>query len=417
MHFTTRTKITFLFTLIVMAIIGLLDVIIFQSADHAWQENKKDYVTKVMQAMYTPEQAKKELSHVEIRNNSWEVIHRQWVFLENLDSSMDLWFCSFLRTDTLESWGRSYILASEKKSDFIITTAEEVTSEIAMRDDTIHRALWISLAGIFLTGVIGYAFSGYILRPIRSLHLSAERFSLEQKDMTHYTGIVWHAWDEVVLLARSLESLFSRVKSEASRLEQFSDDIAHEIKNKLFSIESSLDVARHTEHRDLGITKAKKMIGELSGVVDALLFFSRGGDGKMIKTNIYDLISAHLDASDSRISLTGSQQITHEIYPELFMTAVGNIIANARKFTPLDGKIDIIVSKKGIEIRDTGVWIAQKDLPRIFDRLWKGDTARTSGTGYGLGLSITRKVIEDLHHFQLSVKSREGEGTIFMIEW
>jgi signal transduction histidine kinase len=417
MLFTTRTKITFLFTLIVMAIIGLLDIIIFQSADHAWQQNKKDYATKVMQAMYTPEQAKKELSHVEIRNNSWEVIHRQWVFLENLDSSADLWFWSFLRTDTLESQGKSYIVVSEPKWDLTITTAEEVTSEIAMRDDTIHRALWISLAGILLTGVIGYAFSGYILRPIRSLHLSAERFSLEKKDMTHHTGIVWHAWDEVVLLARSLESLFSRVKSEASRLEQFSDDIAHEIKNTLFSIESSLDVALHTEHRELGIEKAKNMLVELSRVVDALLFFSRGGEGNMTETNIYDLISSHIDHTDHRITLEWDAHIVESIYPELFMTAIGNIISNAEKFTPADGKIDIIISKTGIEIRDTGVGIASADLPRIFDRLWKWDRARASGTGYGLGLAITRKVIEDLHHFQLSVMSVEGEGTTFRIVW
>jgi signal transduction histidine kinase len=172
-----------------------------------------------------------------------------------------------------------------------------------MRDDTIQRALWISLAGILLTGVIGYAFSGYILRPIRSLHLSAERFSLEKKDKTHHTGIIGHTQDEVVMLARSLESLFSRVQREATKLEQFSDDIAHEIKNKLFSIESSLDVARHTEHRDLGIEKAKNMLVELSRVVDALLFFSRSGEGNMTETNIYDLISSHIDPTDNRITL------------------------------------------------------------------------------------------------------------------
>lgn len=70
MHFTTRTKITFIFTLIVIGIIALLDIVIFQSADHAWQENKKSYVTKVMQAMYSPEEAKKQLPHVEIINSS-----------------------------------------------------------------------------------------------------------------------------------------------------------------------------------------------------------------------------------------------------------------------------------------------------------------------------------------------------------
>jgi sensor histidine kinase regulating citrate/malate metabolism len=70
MQFTTRTKITFFFTLIVIGIIALLDIVIFQSVDHAWQENKKDYATKVMKAMYSPEEAKKQLTHVEIKSSS-----------------------------------------------------------------------------------------------------------------------------------------------------------------------------------------------------------------------------------------------------------------------------------------------------------------------------------------------------------
>ncbi len=155
-----------------------------------------------------------------------------------------------------------------------------------MRDETIHMALWTSLFGIFLTLIIGYIFSGYILRPIRSLHRAAEDFSLEKKSDTHHTGIIGHSRDEVVMLARSLESLFDRVRSEADKLEQFSDDIAHEIKNKLFSIGSSLDVALHTKHRDIGIAKARSMLQELSEVVDALLSFSRNGEGKMIPTDI-----------------------------------------------------------------------------------------------------------------------------------
>lgn len=77
MQFTTRTKITFLFTLLVAGILAILDVIIFQTADHAWQTEKQAYVAKVMHAMYTPDQAKKELEHVEIRDASGVIIHQQ----------------------------------------------------------------------------------------------------------------------------------------------------------------------------------------------------------------------------------------------------------------------------------------------------------------------------------------------------
>ncbi len=95
-----------------------------------------------------------------------------------------------------------------------------------------------------------------------------------------------------------------------------------------------------------------------------------------------------------RIHYTEETKVVREIYPELFLTAVGNIISNAQKFTPEDGKIDIIISKNALRIQDTGIGIPKKDIEHIFDRLYKVDTARTSGSGHGLGLSIARKIIE-----------------------
>jgi signal transduction histidine kinase len=106
-----------------------------------------------------------------------------------------------------------------------------------------------------------------------------------------------------------------------------------------------------------------------------------------------------------------------DIYPELWMTALGNIVSNARKFTPVDGKITIDISDDGVTITDTGIGISEHDLPHIFDRLYKADTARSHGTGYGLGLAITRRIIEDLHHQTLTVTSEEKKGTEFRIGW
>lgn len=104
---------------------------------------------------------------------------------------------------------------------------------------------------------------------------ATRKFSLGEKATQHHVGIYGNIKDEVVILARSLEELFSRVHSEAERLEQFSDDIAHEIKNKLFEIQSSLDITSSPENRDIGINRAKSILKELSHVVDALLFFAR----------------------------------------------------------------------------------------------------------------------------------------------
>lgn len=144
----------------------------------------------------------------------------------------------------------------------------------------IERALWLSLIGFLLVIVVGYTFSGYILRPIYNMNEATRKFSLSEKSDDHHVGIYGNIKDEVVILARSLEELFSRVNKEAERLEQFSDDIAHEIKNKLFEIQSSLDITSSPENRDMGITRAKSILKELSHVVDALLFFARNDIGE-----------------------------------------------------------------------------------------------------------------------------------------
>lgn len=296
-------------------------------------------------------------------------------------------------------------------------TVDDVTDILLTRDMIIEKSIWISFVGLLLIIVIGYFFSGYILRPIQNMNEATRRFSLSQKESDNHVGIYGNIKDDVVILARSLEELFMRVNKEAERLEQFSDDIAHEIKNKLFEVMSSLDIASTPELTEYGISKAKRILKQLSSVVDALLFFARNDVRNPEKKNIAHLIRSMLAAEDSRICITEKEDVELTLYPELFMAAIGNIISNAQKFTSESGKIDIIISKNSLKISDTGIGIAPKDITHIFDRLYKVDSARTSGSGHGLGLSIAQKIIDELHHMKLSVESTLGKGTTFTIDW
>ena len=158
------------------------------------------------------------------------------------------------------------------------------------RDMIVERSLRLSILGFLMIVLIGYFFSGYLLRPIQNMNEATRRFSLSEKSTDHHVGIYGNIKDEVVILARSLEELFARVNKEAERLEQFSDDIAHEIKNKLFEILSSLDIAENPLHTRYGITKAKRILKQLSSVVDALLFFARNDIRESKKMDISKLI-------------------------------------------------------------------------------------------------------------------------------
>lgn len=95
-----------------------------------------------------------------------------------------------------------------------------------------------------------------------------------------------------------------------------------------------------------------------------------------------------------------------------------NLIENAITFTPEGGRIDVRVLQRDhtaiIEVQDNGVGIAQKDLPHIFDRLYRADKARTR-IGMGLGLAIAKKIVE-IHQGEIEVESVVGEGSTFRIK-
>ncbi|MGH2586291.1 MAG: sensor histidine kinase, partial [Dehalococcoidia bacterium] len=89
----------------------------------------------------------------------------------------------------------------------------------------------------------------------------------------------------------------------------------------------------------------------------------------------------------------------------------------AVKYTPPGGPVVVTVRATAggaeLEVRDTGIGIAARDLPHIFDRFYRVDAARSTG-GAGLGLAIARQIVE-AHNGTIGVISRPGEGSIFTI--
>ena len=100
------------------------------------------------------------------------------------------------------------MVVDEHKDGMTVRTAKEFTDVIQTRKLIVEKSLWISLMSIVFVMLMGYVFSGYILRPIRLMNQSAQRFSLENKDDEHTIDVAGNPRDDVVILARSLESLF-----------------------------------------------------------------------------------------------------------------------------------------------------------------------------------------------------------------
>jgi len=94
-----------------------------------------------------------------------------------------------------------------------------------------------------------------------------------------------------------------------------------------------------------------------------------------------------------------------------------NLVDNAVKYTPAGGRVEIEAREEAgvarLIVRDTGAGIAPDELPRIFDRLFRGDSSRTE-RGLGLGLSLVRAVVE-AHGGTVGVVSEPGQGATFTV--
>jgi signal transduction histidine kinase len=96
---------------------------------------------------------------------------------------------------------------------------------------------------------------------------------------------------------------------------------------------------------------------------------------------------------------------------------IWTLVDNAIKYTPEGGRVEILLEGNETHVRlcvrDTGVGIPAHLLPRVFDRFFRADPARTQ-TGTGLGLAIA-KWIADVHHADLAVESEPGTGSVFTV--
>jgi two-component system heavy metal sensor histidine kinase CusS len=233
-------------------------------------------------------------------------------------------------------------------------------------------------------------------------------------------------------MAHAFDHSLERLEESFTRLSQFSADLAHELRTPVANIlgEAEVSVTRERsseEYRET-LESCANESRKLSAVIDSLLFLARSESAdQQIHPKSFDgraslekIAAYYQTAADERriaIHCVGTGEVDAD--PTLFGRAVSNLVENALRFTPDGGEITIGVhERKGqteVTVQDTGVGIAPKHLPRVFDRFYRVDAARTSG-GSGLGLAIVRSIAQ-LHHGSAQVASSEGEGTKFTLSF
>jgi two-component system, OmpR family, sensor histidine kinase VicK len=213
---------------------------------------------------------------------------------------------------------------------------------------------------------------------------------------------------------------------------EFVANVSHELKTPLTTVksyvETLLDGAADDPElraRFLGVVESET--DRMARLVRDLLQLSQLDKGTADwDIQPYDLVVlaeealSKLAVTAERKSLRIERSFGRDLPPALvdrdkFQQVILNVLANAIEFTPAGGRIDVDVRSQGsllrVRVRDSGIGIPKEDLPRIFERFYRVDKARSRMLGgTGLGLAIARQIIEGLGG-TIRIESQYGKGT------
>jgi len=244
----------------------------------------------------------------------------------------------------------------------------------------------------------------------------------------------------VTICAVSMVGRLRAQNEELRRLDQLKDDfvasVSHELRTPLTSIRGYLelvldgDVAELTEEQLRYLSVVDRNAGRLLRVVDDLLFAAQVDAGEIALepglTDLDELVREAVEAArpvavEHDVELTFDADGPAELVGDRARLAqiLDNLIANAIKFTPSGGKVEVRTFFAGdsgvVEVADTGIGISAEDQERLFQRFFRAEGAILGAIdGTGLGLAIVKAIV-DAHGGDLAVESIAGRGTTFRI--
>lgn len=242
--------------------------------------------------------------------------------------------------------------------------------------------------------------------------------------------------DEIGNLARTFNEMMNRLEKSFNQVRQFSSDASHELRTPLTVLKGQSELVlskprSKAEYQEV-LSSNLEEINYMSRVLEDLLILSKGDEGKVSLEkepvelgSIVEEVSRQgeifADEKEVKIILAYLEPVTILGDAHRLKQMVWILLHNAVKFTPSGGEIKITLQDLDdtvyFTIRDTGIGIPEQDLPKIFDRFYRVDKARSRmDGGSGLGLSICKHIV-DRHHGTVDVESKLGEGTKFKIRF
>ncbi|MGH8023742.1 MAG: heavy metal sensor histidine kinase, partial [Limisphaerales bacterium] len=330
--------------------------------------------------------------------------------------------------------GQKFLLlsagAGDANNEREIQVALDVSPEEAFLERYRRDLLWAVLFGVLFSAAAGAFVARNGMRPLEKLAEATDRITASQLH-ERVSGEGWPK--ELASLARGFDRMLDRLEDSFKRLSQFSADLAHELRTPINNVRGEAGVAlsqsRSSEEYRRTLESSLEEFERLARLIDNLLFLARAEspeagivrqncDAQNAIESVREFYEAL--AEERGVEMECEGRGTAQADPVLLRQALSNLLSNALNHTPTGGKISFHVLKRGdegleIRVTDTGCGIFSEHLPRVFDRLYRADPARTKRQeGAGLGLAIVKSIMS-LHGGSVAVRSQPGKGACFSL--
>jgi signal transduction histidine kinase len=329
----------------------------------------------------------------------------------------------------------SYIISVSLENPYTVrqTTLANVTSLLAA----------IAVVALGLAIIVAAAVARRFTTPLRRLTEASRSIAegdftqrIEPADVQVGSSELTELALQFNSMAEKLEESVSIIRRDRDRSRDFLADVSHELRtpiaalltfNELLKDQAAADPVARAEF----LESSRVQLERLDWLAQNLLELSKLDSGLVLLDLRPDDLRAAVESSveqaqpaarrrglDLRLSLPDAPlRIRHD--PQRIGQVVNNLVGNAIKFTPPGGRIDVSVAGNGdgarIDVVDTGTGIDPSELPRIFERFYRGSRANEArGSGSGLGLAIVHSIV-DMHHGTIAVDSRLGAGSRFTV--
>jgi signal transduction histidine kinase len=304
----------------------------------------------------------------------------------------------------------------------LLTPAEQ-----ALRNDLNRLHLVAGLISAALALGVALYLGVTLSRPLRRIREGADAMRAGDLDVE----IDERSDDEIGAVANALNSLAQTLKQEEDLRKESVADLAHELRTPtmglLARIEAAQDGVLDDEAANLAAMhdeamRLKRLLDDLSALAEAqrpeLLVTREPVDLASIAGGQAKQFGERFRAK--RVQFTaelGTATVTGD--PRRLEQIVINLLSNALRYTDAGGSVRLRVARDGgkglLEVTDTGMGIAEEDLPHVFTRFWRGEKSRSRATGgAGIGLAIVDALVR-AHGGTITVDSIVGRGSCFRV--